>query len=763
MAGTGIIYPLKPSFAAGELTPALYGRTDLQKYDVGAAKLENAIVLRYGGVSRRPGFRFVAKTKGGVKARLIPFRYSTDQNYVLEFTPGCIRFYTEGGILVNGGSPVEVVTPYTADELSTIKYTQSADVLFLTQPNHMPAMLTRQSPTSWTFTSMSISSGPFDDINKNADLKLTPSAASGNITLTASESYFTAGMVGQSIRIGHTVPSQYVSGNPNSTLTVSCPPGATAYIESFGFWTGKWTVEKYDNSTGTWIAIQSQSGNHSQNYNMKFVNEDDEIVQYRVTSSDFNPATWEDENPNQSGYVVIQTFAQDCYGVARITSVTDATHAAATVTKTLGQTTATNDFSLQAWNADKGYPYCCGFFEDRLVFAGSKTKPQTYWASKTGDYTNFWQSVPVADDDAIIGTLSGGQMNGIKAMVPFSEMLMFTAGGEYKVGGGNDAFTPDNQQAKPQEYRGINDLTPVIIGGRVVYVQHQGSIVRDLTYSYDVDKYTGDDVSILAAHLFEGHVITGLTFQQTPNSIVWAVREDGVLLAMTYIKEQDVYAWHEHTTAGEFYDVCSISGDDSDELWAVIKRGDDYYVEQMASQVRNTNVRTQFFVDSGYYYDDDPTDTLTGLTWLAGKDVQVVADGNNITGLKVSDAGTLTLSRAYSKIVVGLGYEMTVKTMPIEINARDGSFASRRERIARMSVMFRDTRGGKFGLKEEALDEIKWRATEAYDEPVQLYEGKKSVSIPQATYSDTIYLVIKQTDPLPMTILSIVPEVTAGG
>lgn len=760
-----VMYPLKPSFAGGELTPALYGRTDLQKYDVGAATLENAIVLRYGGVSRRPGFRHVARTAGNKKARLIPFRYSTTQNYVLEFTPGKIRFYTQGGILVDSdGDPIEVATSYTADELDTIKYTQSADMLFLVQPNHAPCSITRYGATDWRLESMDIKLGPFEDGNTDEAQKLSMSATTGTISLTSSKDLFTANMVGQTIKVGHTVPAQTQSGKPNvSNLEITCCPQGTVYVESFGFWDGAFYVQTYDDNTGSWITMQTQSGNRSQNYNMRFTNDGDTIKRYRVTASTFNTDVWAGENENQRGYVTIQSFSHEYYGVVELTAVAGARSATGKVIRTLGSTSATNDFALQAWSKDKGYPFCAGFFEDRLVFAGSRTKAQTYWASKSGDYFNFWVSTPQQDDDAIIGTLSCGQMNGIKAMVPFGEMLMFTAGGEYKVGGGSEAFTPSNQQAKPQEYRGISDVTPAIIGGRVVYVQHQGSIVRDLTYSYDVDKYTGDDVSILAAHLFEGHTITDMTYQQTPNSVVWCVRDDGVLLAMTYIKEQDVYAWHQHTTAGSFVSVCSISGGDSDELWAVVGRGGSYYVEQMATQVRNTVPAEQFQVDCGYIYSGEPTNTIPDLTWLANKNVQVLADGNVITGITVSAEGSLVLPAAFSTIVVGLPYTMTIETLPIEIQARDGAFSSRRERIARMMLMFRDTRGGSFGLSGKPLDEIKWRSTEPYGAPIELYSGKKYMVIPQSSYLDTVQLVIKQTLPLPMTVLSIVPEVSPGG
>ncbi len=759
-----MMYPLKPSFAGGELTPALYGRTDLQKYDVGAATLENALVLRYGGVSRRPGFRHITQTANNKKARLIPFQFSATQTYVLEFTEGKIRFYTHGGQLVKeDGSPIEVDTEYKEDELATIKYAQSADMLFLVQPNHQPCSITRYGITDWRMESMDISLGPFNDPNTDDSLKLSASAVTGNVTLTASKSYFTSDMVGQAIRLGHTVASQIQSGVPTTARSVACCPGGTVYVESFGFWNGEFTVEKYDRGTATWTALQTQSGNRSQNYSLKFTNDGNEIESYRVTSSAFDISVWSGENEKQRGYITIQSFAQDYYGVVKITGVTSETQASARVVKTLGATSGTNDFSMQAWGTDKGYPYCVGFFEDRLVFAGSDSQPQTYWASKTGDYFNFWVNTPQADDDAITGTLSSGQMNGIKAMVPFSEMLMFTSGGEYKVGGGSEAFTPANQQAKPQEYRGISDIPPVIIGGRVVYVQHQGSIVRDLTYSYDVDKYTGDDISILAAHLFEGHTMSGMTFQQTPNSVVWVVRDDGVLLGMTYIKEQDVYAWHRHTTDGKFIDVCSIGGSSSDELWAVVERDGKYFIEQMASQIRETDPAKQFYVDAGYLYEGEATNTVTGLSWLADKDVQVLADGNAFEGCKVDSTGTLTLPAAFGRIVVGLHYRMTIETLPIEINARDGAYSSRRERIARMMVMFRDTRGGSFGINEKAMDEIKWRSTEAYGSPIELYDGKKYVVIAQSSYLDTIQILIRQDHPLPMTVLSIVPEVVPGG
>jgi len=754
-------FQLRPSFAGGELTPALWGRTDLQKYDVGAAIIKNGIVLRYGGVTRREGFRFVTKTKSNKPARLIPFSYNTEQNFVLEFTAGKIRFFTQGGIVVDGGGdPIEVNTPYTEADLPKIKYTQSADVLFIVHPDHPPAVLTRYSLTSWTYNVMDISGGPFDDPNMTS-ISITPSALTGTISLTASAAYFTAAMVGKLICFTHTVPGQYEKGVPTTPMSVTCVPGGTVYVESFGFWNGSFIVEKLDDA-GTWTQLKRQSGNRSQNYNMTFTNDDEVIRTYRVTSSEFDTTTREGEDVNQRGYVTIQAFAKDYNGIAKITVVSSATSATAVVTKKLGSTSATTNFSIGAWGSDFGYPQTVGFFEDRLIFAGSKKAPQTYWASKSGDYYNFGTSIPSQDDDAITGTLSSGQMNGIKAIVSFGEMIMLTSGGEYRVSGGGESFTPANQQARAQEYRGISDVNPVVIGGRIVYVQQHGNIIRDLAYSYDVDKYTGDDVSLLAAHLFENATVTGMTYQQIPNSVVWCTRANSEFVGMTYVKEQDVYAWHRHDTQGIVLDLCSIPGEFADELWAVVKRGDDCQVEQM---VPGSGV----FLDSYFKRNEETaTDTITGLTWLAKKEVQVVADGHKISGLTVSAEGELSLPKAYKSIAVGLSYTTEIATMPIEMNGEDGTWASRKKRIQNMTVMFKDSLGGTYGimsgdLSSGAHDEIKWRTSETMGQQANLYTGKKKVTLPQTNYDDTLFLDILQEDPFPMTVLSIIPEVLPGG
>lgn len=926
------LYQLKSSFAGGELSPSMYGRTDIAKYDSGAAVLRNFLVLRYGGAANRPGFKFIAQTYNNKKAVLIPFMYSTDQNYIVEITAGRCQFYTNGGIVVKeDGTPYSIENFFSDKDLedaAKIKYTQSADVLFIVHPKHAPMTLARYGSLDWRFETMDITGGPFDLSNYSGSsvitktlkwsapgtytftspettLKVTVAGGGGgggagkiesednmdsyykggsggqgglvtetvsvtegqtvsvivgaggaggikgaerylvgtsgtaggtssilgvsavgggggnrattawdgyagtsygnggaggnggrgnnggsagapgwviveygfpigdnttvkasdvygDITVTSTSSIFSESDKGQLFALTHFLKTDYKKGIPSNNgeiLQVSVLPKSNVYVESFGFWDGNFSLEKYDPVSLQWVNVRTQSGNRSQNYSLTEENTSESIASYRVTSTEFNTGVWSGENEKQRGYITIQSIGGDYTGHVLITEYVSPTVVKGTVKKQLASTDETRDFAFAAWNGEKGYPSATGFYEDRLVFAGSKGFPQTFWTSKTGDYYNFGTSIPSADDDGITATLNGGQMNGIKAIIAFGEMLLLTAGGEFKVSGGGKAITGSNVLSQPQEYRGVSDVNPVTIGSRIIYVQHQGNIIRDLAYSYDVDKYTGDDLNLLASHLFEGHKIISMTYQQIPNSIVWCVRDDGLLLGLTYIKEQDIYAWHQHTTAGgKFVSVCNIGGATEDKLYAVIERGGQYYVEIMESRDKSTNVEDQFFVDSGITYEGEATDEISGLEHLEGYTVAILADGNVLPQQTVEN-GKVLLGNKYKKVHVGLPIDAEIKTLPIDFTAQDGTYLSRKKRIATVTLLLKDSRGGLFGMKENELDEFKWRSNEAYGEPIGLQTGKFKVTIKSATYDETQQIIIKQPDPLPMTVLSLIPEI----
>lgn len=764
-------YKHMPSFAGGELSPTMYGRTDFGKYDVGAAELSNFFVLRYGGIANRAGTKYVMTCYG--KSVLRSFRYNSEENYMLVFSDKKVSVCYKGAPLKDGEEIITLAAPYEEHELRLIKFTQSADDMFLVHPNHPPYVLSRYGHTDWRIKKMDIKGGPFENMN-TSEIMINASAVTGNVTLTATEAYFTKDMEDMYIRLGHTVESQHKKGVPfeqikreneietvipADDLEVSCVPGASVYVESFGFWKGNFTLEKYVDSS--WTKIRTQDGNHSQNYTFSETNNEDSIVRYRITSTGFDPNPASDENPNQRGEVSIQVFAHDYYGIAKIDEVNTGNVAVATVIKELGATTATSDFSLSPWSKEKGYPNCAGFIEDRLFFAGTKRYGQTFWGSKGGNYNNFGTSIPTLDTDAITSMLNGGQVNGIKAIITFGEAIMLTAGGEFKVSGRNGPLSPSNVHSQAQEYRGISDVAPVTVGSRIVYVQQQGSIVRDLGYQYDQDKYTGDDLTLLVDHLFRKHKIVSMAYQQAPYSIIWCVRDDGLLLGLTYIKEQEIFAWHKHTTeGGRFIDVACIAGEDEDELYCVVERDGKYYVEVMAPRGKTDNVAEQYFVDCGKTYSGAGTEEVDGLDHLEGKTVAILADGF-VLPRQVVKNGKVTLNAAYKKIHVGIPIQSVFKSLPVELIGQDGSYLGRKKRVSKVMMMFHESRGGRYGRVDESMDEMKWRSTEQWGEPIDLYTGKKEINIPAASYEMTQQIVVRQDDPLPLTILSMVAEVQA--
>lgn len=764
------LYQIKTSFAGGELSDSMYGRVDINKYDSGAALLKNFIVQRYGGARNRSGFRHVARTYENKRAFLIPFTYNEDDTCMIEVTAGHCRFFVDGKpVKDESGNQYTITNNLKDSDLAgtcKLKFTQSADVMFITHPDHAPMTLTRYSNLSWVWETMDISGGPFED--PLSDVKITSSGLEGSVTLTASGSVFKNAHIGKFLKLTHYIESQYAKGVPDAegtALQVDCLPGSSVYVESFGFWSGHFALERYDVNSKSWILVRKQEGNHSQNYNFTEKNEDDSIVSYRITSTEFDTTIWSGENSKQTGFVTIQSFGNDYNGIVKITSVTSETEAEAVVVRKLGSIKESSTYAFSPWDNDNGFAAAVGFFEDRLIFAGTKKNPMTFWGSKSGDYYNFGTSVPQLDDDAITATLNGSRMNGIRAMVAFGELILLTAGGEYKVSGGGKAVTPTNIISQAQEYRGTSFVTPVTVGSRIVYVQQQGNIVRDLAYSYEADKYTGDDLNLLCSHLFDGHKIVGMAYQQVPDSIIWFVRDDGILLGMTYIKEQDIYAWHRHDMQNSrFINVGVVSGTVEDDLYAVIERGGEHFIVMLDNNNERATITEKFYVDDGTTVIGNNITHVGGLGWLEGEEVAIVADGHVLERQTVKNGDVkISENHGYHRVHVGLPINAEIKTLPIEFNGQDGSYLSRKKRITSISVLFKNTRGGLFGTNENRLDEIKWRTNEPWGSPISLYTGKKKVNIPSENWADTKQITIRQDQPLPMTVLALVPEIEAGG
>lgn len=828
---------LQPSMTGGEMAPALHARVDLARYLTSLKTCRNFIVQQYGGVVNRPGTRFVDEVADSTKShRLIPFEFSTEQTYVLEFGDQVMRVYKDGGIVESApGVPMEVTTPYTSAQLADLNWTQSADVLTVVHPSHHPRQISRTSHTSWTVTEFDNVNGPFQDINTDRNITVYASGVTGNVTLTASQALFTADMVGT---IFYLEQKDYSFVAPWESYTRLVDEGSnTLGLRRFS--DGK-------NYICTTNYVVPAGGKEARTGTIRPTHDDG-------IAADGAGGTVADV---ASKVGVDWQFTDPGHGYVRITGYTSATVVSATVESAwqlpqslAGVSGASHKWAKAAWGGDQGYPSAVAYFQNRQVFGGTSGQPHRNWISRVGNYLDFGTSQPVVADDAITFPVPGRQVNAVRHLLPMKELAVLTSGSEWTLSGGqNKVISPETISIDNQGYRGTAKIPPVIIGNTAIFIQDKGKTIRELAFDFTSDSYTGRDLTQMASHLFGGYTILDWTYQQVPFQVVWCVRSDGALLGMTYLKEQEVVGWHRHDTDGQFESVACISEGGEDVLYCIVKRTINgvakRYVERLNTR-SFTDPKDWFFVDCGLTYDGRNTGattmtvttstdwtyqqgeftvTASGATFAAGdvgtaevhfevgeqvirlaitgytsntvitaqanrdipaslqgvatsswgmarksfaglghledKACNVLADGNVHPQATVS-SGSISLQYAAVVVHAGLPITADIETLGITIQNQE-TLLDKKKVITALRLMVEETRGLKVGPDADHLVEIKQRSTENYDQPTMAATGIIEDRIP-ASWSKDGRCFIRQEDPLPATILGIIPDVSVGG
>ncbi len=342
------------------------------------------------------------------------------------------------------------------------------------------------------------------------------------------------------------------------------------------------------------------------------------------------------------------------------------------------------------------------------------------------------------------------------------KLLVGTGDAELKMNGGEtQAITPTSVQITPQSYRGSARLPALVVGNAVLYVQRQGNVVRDFVYSLEVDGYAGNNLTVLASHLLQGRRIVAWDYQQHPDTVVWAVRDDGILLGLTYMREHDLWAWHRHETQGAFESVSVVPDDQEDAMYVVVRRTvkgiERRFIERMEARWRGGDVAEAFFVDCGLSYRGEPVSTILGLDHLAGMEVAILADGSVLPRDTVAADGSLRLPRPASVVHVGLPYAAELQTMNIEPAAADGSTQGRGKRLARVVLKLLESTGVQAGCSADRLDELKFREDEAYGQATRPFTGSKPLSVESGNGRE-VCVFVRQENPLPVTLLALIPE-----
>lgn len=739
------------SFAGGELSPSLHGRTDQAKYATGLRTARNVICLRHGGIANRAGTQYVAPTKANGYARLLRFVFSPDpdQVYVLEFGDRYIRFYQDGGQVVVESAPAwvvitgiydvgdvvehdgayyyamrahtasvptepgvgvssvsywhpledaiyEVPTPYLEADLDALQYVQSGDVVTIVHPNYAVRELSRTDHTQWVLTEVAFGPGMASptnlvvgggsasttrwwavtavDAQGRESLPVVTSAAligsdATPVTLTwdpapnavsyniyRSEDGSTYGQI--SLAGGNALAMTDTSwGTPTESVTTMTTGSevvgpdaainqvlATAvedkasngdYLVEFEV---TFSVSGGDGTGGAKALLYYKRGAETP----VLVGEVIHLIS-QSTLGGHAVVPVPDNGYDTLEFRLIPVVYGDATSDPGVTFEAEVTGLAVSWQKgstAMGDRGADADLDLSppvqgvTFDAVGRYPSAVTYYQQRRLFAASSDRPETVWGSRTGDYANFTTSMPLLEDDAVSWSLVGRQVNEVQHLVDLDRLRVFTTSGIHRINGDEAGTLKPTAIAPLQEgYNGASELSPINISTAILYVQARGTVVRD--FRPDAGEGQRDrDLTIFANHLFDGYTIVSWAYQEVPQSIVWAVRSDGALLSLTYLREHELWGWTRHDTDGAFEQVIVVPEGHEDRVYVVVRReidGDTVrYVERMAVRTitQLTDVKDLVFLDASLSYDGraEAGDTIFlsgGTQWDQGETITV--------------------------------------------------------------------------------------------------------------------------------------------
>lgn len=666
------------SFSGGEISPNMYGRIDDNRYSTGAAYLRNFIALPQGPAQNRTGTVFVRETKGSVRARLIPFTYSMSQTMVIELGVNYIRFHTSALTLLNTGAatitlgvtncvvgsmykfglttyyckttltPVvtdpsidptnwypqsstvfEIPTTYTDSELFDVHYVQSGDIITLVHPAHKPAELRRYSSSRWAFTDVSF----LASVNPPATVAIAATRGEQLTILgltTATPAVFTfptgtthqfalgdsvyvsgcAASAGAAFTDGFYVVNSIPTAGVNLTLKTYDAGTQIAYTGTYTASSGRMQFGSRISDIDNYYVVTSVSTGGTESAASTAVH----IINNLYINGAYNTISWTTTSAQRYNVYKRQSGLYGYIGQTDGLSFTDNN-----IAPDMGITPPIYD---TVFSSTGNYPGAVSYYEQRRVFAGTDNDPQYLWLTRSGTESDMSYSIPTTDIDRVAIRVSARESNTIRHVVPLTQLLLLTNAAEWRVSpSSSDVITPSTISVRPQSYVGANTVQPQIVNNTVVYCSSRGGHVRELGYSWQSQGFITGDLSLRAAHLFDNFDIVDMCFAKSPQQILWFVSNNGKLLGLSYVPEEEIGAWHQHDTDGTFESCCAVAEGFEDAVYVVVRRNVNgsnvRYVERFGSRANSIN--NLVFTDSSLKYNGSlVTGTMTlsgGTTW----------------------------------------------------------------------------------------------------------------------------------------------------
>lgn len=417
--------------------------------------------------------------------------------------------------------------------------------------------------------------------------------------------------------------------------------------------------------------------------------------------------------------------------------------------------------SGEFWAMRGNFPDTVAYFEQRRAFAGARTLPQHVWMTATGTENDMSYAIPIVESDRVNVKIAAREGSSVRHLVPLSQLLLLSDTIEYRLTPINDdAVTPKSISIRPQSWVGADTPQPPVVNNSVVFVAARGGHVRELGYNSDSLSYLTGDLSIRAGHLFDGFTISKIAYQKAPVPTLWFISSSGKLLSLTYVPEESVGAWAQHTTTGTFESIAVIPEGDVDAVYVTVLRtdavgGDVRYVERMSDEFRASLATVNdAHLDVSLTYQGTAITQVTGLDHLNSKTVGVVADG--VYSTATVSGGSITLSSAASTITVGLPFVSQLDSVPLYMQFGNAFGSGRQKNVT--DVALRLYNSGAF-----QMGKVGGRYRDSREpQPGAIMTGLERVSIP-GDWDDDAQVSIRKSDGLPQTIVSMTIEVAPGG
>ena len=704
MAGAPYLFaqPIQQAFTGGELTPLLSARPDQARYQTGCRKLRNMVCIPQGAATRRPGFRFLGKTKdqptterptGGV--RIDSFVYSVEQTRILEFGHLYMRIW-RGDLLLSKPTdvttPYEIVTPYTADDIESLLIHQIADVVYITHPKHRPMKISRYGDTDWRVAELVFMPTIQPPATIGVEYKQTATPPAG----TRPQIYVVTTIA----------EADGEESLPSTSATVTTPP-----------------LTDQNCVRVTWAAVSG-----AQEYRV-----------YKKQSGVFGfVGRVQASDPDQyfDDYNILPDMADPPPG------------------------------AKDPFVGEGNYPSRCFSWQQRLGFGRTVKKPLTVWMSPIGIFESMAASVPPGDEDALEFTVSGDQQYRIQWIAGDKSLLIGSEANIKAVNKSSDnqAITPSNINLTIEQHEGAADVPPVAAGSAVIMVHASGRAVHEVQYSFTDDGYKSPDLSLLAEHIFLDRTIKRMAWQKSPWSILYCLLDNGTLASCTYLREHDVVGWHVQSTDGFIEDICTVPGLGESSLYVVVRRTNSHgtfrSIERLAPFFRSSEPTNAFFVDSGLTYRGEPKTVFDGLDHLEGRTVQILADGYE-SPAQVVTGGAITLPVAARVVHVGLPYVSEITPSQPEIPMQQGSTLSRMRQVTGAVLRLYQSMSVLAGADDAHMYTV---VTHNAANPINpaFVTGDFKVVMDSGwiasggLWKDDAYVTVRSAGPTPMTLLSIV-------